>query len=283
MIDLAPGHKQGLPVASPVIVAGGMAGYGEVVPRGLALEKIGAVVVGPILARSRAGAPRPRLAETTGGMVLDTGLQNRGAASVVAKLAKLWPRLGCPVVAQVAEGEPRGLARWVDMMVGLPGVSCIELLPLTTELTAAQRMVGVLVERSDLPIWVKLPLEAASTWAAPLVDAGANGLVVGQPILGRLAHGAEAAPIRGALYGPGTLPIMLDSLAAVAEQGLTCALLACGGIHTAAQARQALDMGALAVQIDTAIWVEPAVAGWIADELAQTARAAQAGQQGGDR
>jgi dihydroorotate dehydrogenase len=79
------------------------------------------------------------------------------------------------------------------------------------------------------------------------------------------------------------LPIMLDALAAVAAQGLPCALLACGGIHTAAQAQQALDMGSQAVQIDTALWVEPATAGWIAEALAQTARSEKAAAQAGDR
>lgn len=275
MIDLAPGHKQGLPVASPVIVAGGMAGYGESLPRGLAPEKLGALVVGPILGRSRAGAPQPRLAETVGGMVLNTGLQNRGAASVLGKFAKLWPRLGCPVVAQVADGEPRGLARLADQMAGLTGLSGFELLPLTDEIALVQRMVRGLAERSDLPVWVKLPLATAAAWAAPLADACANGLVVGQPPLGRLAWeiGVGSAQVRGALYGPGVLPLMLEGLAAVAEQGLPCALLACGGIHTAAQAQQALALGAHAIQLDTVVWVEPAAAGWIATALAQTGKA----------
>ncbi|MCC6166573.1 MAG: hypothetical protein IT329_05035 [Caldilineaceae bacterium] len=273
-IELAPGHKQGLPVASPVIVAGGMVGYGETLPRGLAPEKLGALVVGPILGRSRAGAAQPRLAETVGGMVLDTGLQNRGAASVLGKFAKLWPRLGCPVVAQVADGEPRGPAYLADRMAGLPGLSGFELLPLTDEIALVQRMVRGLAERSDLPVWVKLPLASAAAWAAPLVDAGANGLVVAQPPLGRLTRGTGSTQVRGALYGPGVLPLMLEGLAAVAEQGLPCALLACGGIHTAAQAQQALALGAHAIQLDTVVWVEPAAAGWIAEALAQTARAA---------
>lgn len=270
MIDLAPGHKQGLPVNSPLIVAGGMVGYGEVVPRGLALDKVGAVVIGPIMARSRAGSPRPRLAETSGAMVVDTGLQNRGAASVLARFAALWPRLGCPVVAQIAEIEGRGVARLADQMAGLPGLAGFELLPLTGDLAQVQRMVRTLVARSDLPVWVKIPLDRAGDWPAALVDEGANGLVIGQPPLGLLARGQgdEARPVRGALYGPGTLPLMLERLASVAEQGLPCALIACGGIHTAAQARQALQLGAHAFEIDTAIWVEPAVVGWIVDGLA---------------
>lgn len=284
MIDLAPGHKQGLPVASPVLVAGGVVGYGEAVPRGLALDKVGAVVVGPILGRSRSGAPLPRLAETLGGIVLDTGFQNRGAASVLSKFAKLWPRLGCPIVAQIADSNARGLGRMVDQMAELPGLSGFELLPLTTDPAAAQRMVGMVLARSDLPLWVKLPLEATS-WAASLVEEGANGLVIGQPPTGTLTRdaGTASTSVRGAFYGPGVLPLMLERLATLADQGLGCALIACGGIHSATQARQALNLGAHALQLDAALWVEPAVAGWISDELRADARAVKAGSQGGDR
>jgi dihydroorotate dehydrogenase len=50
---------------------------------------------------------------------------------------------------------------------------------------------------------------------------------------------------------------MLAALAAVARLQLPCALIACGGIFTVDQVRQALAVGAQAVQIDAAVWVEP--------------------------
>ena len=40
MIELAPGHKQGLPTTNPVWIAGGMVGYGEAVPRGLNMAEL---------------------------------------------------------------------------------------------------------------------------------------------------------------------------------------------------------------------------------------------------
>ncbi|HXF60249.1 MAG TPA: hypothetical protein VNK95_01450 [Caldilineaceae bacterium] len=275
MIELAPGHKQGFVVKLPVVVAGGIVGYGEAAPRGLALEKAGAVVVGPLMAQSRNGANLPRIAETMGGLVLETGLQNRGLSSALGKFARLWPRLGCPVVAQVAEAEPRGLARVIERLAGAPGLACIELLPLTTELETAQQMVRAAARIADLPVWVKLALSTAVVWGPALVQAGASGLVVGQPPVGALSRGAApgqvrgtGALVRGGLYGPLAFAPMLDRLAALAELHLPCALIACGGIHSVEQARQALAVGAQAVQLDTALWVEPALLGWLVDELA---------------
>jgi dihydroorotate dehydrogenase len=263
-----------------VLIAGGILGYGETVPRGLDLSLIGAVVVGPLTGQSRAGASQPRLAETLGGFVLETGLQNRGLASVLAKFAKQWPRLGCPVVAQVAEADARSLARLVSRLAETPGLGGLELLPLTDESAAAARLVRAASQASDLPVWVKLSLAEAETWAASMVEAGASGLVVGQPLraaLRRETGTAESRLVQGALYGPLAFAPMLARLAAVAALGLPCALIACGGIHSVEQARQALDCGAQAVQVDSVLWVEPAAASWIAAGLAADARRATTG------
>ena len=289
MIELAPGHKQGFVVNIPVLVAGGIVGYGEVVSRGLALEKAGAVVVGPLMAQSRNGAGLPRIAETVGGLVLETGLQNRGLSSALSKFAKLWPRLGCPVVAQVAEADPRGLVRVIERLAGVSGVACLELLPLTAELETAQQMVRAAARVTDLPLWVKLALPTAVAWGPALVQAGASGLVVGQPPAGALGRGAAPGRVRGAgtlvrggYYGPLAFAPMLERLAALAELQLPFALIACGGIHSVEQARQALGVGAQAVQLDTALWVEPALLGWLVDELAADAQAeAKRGKAGG--
>ncbi len=107
-INLAPNHKQGLVVNNPILLGAGTIGYGEVVPKGLDLAQMGGAVVGPIQGGSRGGAPPPRLAHLNGGVVLATGLQNRGLNSAVQRYAKLWPKLGCPIIAQLADSHPPG-------------------------------------------------------------------------------------------------------------------------------------------------------------------------------
>lgn len=268
MIELAPGHKQGLPVENPVLIAGGMAGYGEAIPRGLLLQAVGALVIGPIMASSRAGAPLPRVAETNGGMVLETGWQNRGISNAIARYGKLWPNLGCPVVAQLVDVDARSMGKLAARLVSVPGIAGLELLPLTQDVELAARMVRSVVQASDLPVWVKLPLHEAVAWAKPLVEVGANALVVGQPPRGQL--GSEASGIvSGAIYGPLAFAVMLPVLRALARLQLPAALIACGGIHTFEQMEQALDAGASAVQIETALWVEPALPNWLAGAWAE--------------
>jgi dihydroorotate dehydrogenase (NAD+) catalytic subunit len=240
-----------------------MVGYGEAIGRGTNLAELGGVVVGPILASSRAGASLPRVAQTTGGMVLETGWQNRGVSNAVARHGKLWLNLGCPVVAQVVDADARSMGKLAARVASVPGVAGLELLPLTQDGEVAARMVRNVVQACDLPVWVKLPLSEGMAWGELLVKAGANGLVMGQPLRGQLGS-HEGGVVSGGLYGPLTFALMLPVLRAMARLQLPAALIACGGIHTVAQMEQALDAGASAVQVDTALWVEPALPNWLA-------------------
>lgn len=272
MIDLAPNHKLGLVVANPILLGAGAIGYGEAIPRGLDAAQVGAAVVGPVLGGSRGGNPPPRLAHANGGIVLDTGLQNRGVNNAVQQYGKLWEKLGCPVVVQAAESHASALTRVVSKLAGVRGVQGIELLPAAdVEPVQLATLVRSAERACELPIWVKLPLGRAAALAPAAVEAGAVGIVVGQAPTGvclRSTADGAMQPVRGALYGPLVFPQMLEALLLVARLKLGAALIACGGIHTAAHVRQALAAGAGAVQIDSAVWVEPGLPTRLAADIA---------------
>ncbi len=123
----------------------------------------------------------------------------------------------------------------------------------------------------DLPLWVKAPLATAVQLAPAVVEAGAVGLVVGQPLAGagmRLPGDGSSQAVYGDLFGPLAFAPMLATLLQVAALQLPCALIACGGVHTLDQVRQALAAGAAAVQMDSAVWVEPGLPGrlWLTSQ-----------------
>jgi dihydroorotate dehydrogenase len=165
------------------------------------------------------------------------------------------------------------MAKVAAALAEASGIMGLELLPLTDDRDEAVRMVKSVTRQADVPVWVKPRLEVAEAWARPLADAGAHALVIGQPPRGRLAAGPKppwhalgtlpGTPVDGALYGPLTFGLMLPVLAAVAKLALPTALIACGGIHTPEQMAQALEAGADAVQIDSAVWVEPGLPLWL--------------------
>ncbi len=267
MIDLAPGHKQGLEVKSPVLLGPGSVGAGEAIHPDLELRAVGAVVVGPVTLQNRAGAPMPRAAELPGGLLLETGGQNRGLQATLREFAPLWKRLGVPIVVQLADAPPRDLVRAAARLAEVEGVSGVELLLARGESEQNLRQrAAALARDAELPLWVRLPLERAVELAPVAVEAGANGLVVGTPPVG--AAQVEGHVVRGLLYGPALFAVMLEAVMRVAALGLPVALLASGGIHTVPQAEQALACGARALLLDAVAWIEPAFPGLLAAALA---------------
>lgn len=274
-INLAPNHKQGLVVPNPVLLAGGSVGYGEAIHRGTKTHELGGIVVGPVMHHSRAGEQPPRLVELSGGLVLNTGRQNRGIASMTKRFARAWARLGCPIIVQIADAQPDALTYVLErLMLDIPLPDVIDgielLLPELADEERTHALVGAATRSSDYPIWVKLPLQNASALAAHAVAAGADALVIGQPPAGAgLSHSNESdAWLQGLIYGTIAFPQMFSALCAVAALELSCPLIACGGIHTRDQAHSALKVGAAAIQIDSAVWVEPGLPQKMVRELA---------------
>ncbi len=263
VIELAPDHKFGLPIENPVMLAGGMIGYGEAVPAGAHLDRLGAVVIGPFMRNSRPGMDPPRLADTNGGFVLNSGLQNRGVKAARRRFGKLWPKLGCPVIAQVADSVPRMAGRVAEQLTSAQGLSGLELLlPQHATPDVVRELIRQAIQNSDLPVLAKVPLGGAASLAPVAVEAGASALVVAQPPSGSgfaRNAGLDSVSISGSIHGPLTFPSMLAVLDVIRSLDLPCSLIACGGIHTLQQARQALAAGADAIQIDSAFWVEPSL------------------------
>ncbi len=260
MIELAPDHKLGLPLACPVMLAAGTIGYGESCHRELTLDGFGAVVIGPFTNRSRAGSQPPRMAATIGGFVRRVELQNRGVSAALRKFGRLWPRLGCPVIAQIGDSEKEEAASTARRLSSVEGIDGFELVcsQEASELEIGRLLEALLFE-SDLPILAKIPLTRAAALAAELIAGGAAGIVVGNPPVGAAAH-RDGGTVTGETFGPGMFPMMLAALMAVKGLGLAGSLTACGGIHTREQAGHCLAAGADALQLDSLAWVEPAAA-----------------------
>lgn len=262
-INLAPNHKMGLPLPNPVMLAAGVLGYGELSLRGLDPAMLGGVVVGPVTRRSSAGQAGQRMAEGLGGAVLNSGGQNRGVSAVVRKLAHHWPRLGCPVILHIGDTHPNAAAATAEKLAGVDGLMGLEVgIPHGAYDEEAWALIQAVVRRTDLPVLARLPLDRAADLASAVVEAGASALVMGQPPRGQLPA-TDGSPVVGALHGPLIFPLMLAALGEVGRLNLGVPLVACGGIHTPAQARHALTAGAIALQIDSAAWIEPGLPGRI--------------------
>lgn len=239
--------------------ATGVWGHSDVFRRLIPLAALGAVVTNPITAHPRRGAVPPRAVRIPGGLLLHTGLDNPGVATVIRRNYKRWENSPVPVIAHVVGVNLDEATACVERLSGVESVSGIELgLPDSLAIEDAIDIITAVREASSLPLIIKLPLWRATDLAARVVELGvADAMTVAAPPRGTVWHKGHA--ITGRLYGPATLPQALWVLRQVAVlTGGGLPLIGCGGVHSAADAMAMLEAGAQAVQVDSCLWKDPA-------------------------
>jgi dihydroorotate dehydrogenase (NAD+) catalytic subunit len=258
MIELAPRHKQGLALKTPILPATGIMGFSDAYRRLVPLETLGAFVTNPMTAQPRRGARPPRAVPFPGGLLIHTGLQNPGTAAIIRFHRKRWERSPVPVIAHVVGVNTDEALASVDRLSDIEVVAGIELgLPDSLVLEEAVGIVASVGRACTLPLIVKLPLWKAVDLTRHILELDSvDALTVAAPPRGAIRHRGQT--ITGRLYGPATLPLSLWVLGQVAScTNGALPLIGCGGIYSVEDAMAMLEAGAAAVQVDSYIWRDP--------------------------
>jgi dihydroorotate dehydrogenase (NAD+) catalytic subunit len=272
LVNLAPRHKLGLTLANPVMLAAGVAGYGDALLPGLELGRLGGFVTAPVTRRPWRN-DLPRVAEITGGLLWQRGLWNPGVRVVTRDYGNLWRRSRAAVVVHLAGAEPDELASVATTLESTPGVAGLELDLLQAhrdesgDLEEAAEQLLAVRAAADLPILARLPLSVSDEIVHDLLALGAvDALVLAQPPTGLHYDAGQGTASTGQLHGRGLAPLIAARIADLAGW-VAVPLVACGGIHALDDALAYLAVGAAAVQIDTAAWVDPRLPGQVAAAL----------------
>jgi dihydroorotate dehydrogenase (NAD+) catalytic subunit len=181
-----------------------------------------------------------------------------------------------PVILNIMGGRPAEFASMARRLDNAQGIWGLELtLPDRATSYETRGIVSAVRGETLLPLWAKLPLFRAEDLADMCLEAGANALTVGLPPLGMSLDLAAKARLLGRLYGRMVKPLALRAVDAVAQR-VQAPIIACGGIHTVEDAREFLALGASALQVGSATWVEPGT-------MAQIVESIGTGQQGESR
>lgn len=267
MIELAPNHKIGLPLANPLLIAAGCAGYGPEYRRLIDLPAFGAIVSNSITLRPQRGTSQPRLVEVKGGLILETGQQNPGVKKVIRRYSKFWRALSIPVIAHLPAVEPDDLLRTVRALAGADTVAAIELgLPADALLADIRHWVRAIQEGCMLPVLAKLPLGATLEMIEATVETRVDALVIGAPPRAAVPVPQREQTISGYLYGSTLYHLALYDVQRIVDL-VDLPVIAAGGVHSLAEARAFLSAGAKAVQIDTLVWIDPKQAGEMAEKI----------------
>lgn len=271
----------GLTLASPVLVASGCGGTGRELSAYAPLSTYGAFTTRSISRDARPGSDGPTLAETPAGLVHATGLPNPGLDVFLATELPWLLTEGARVVVSIVARDLGEYGEVARRLATAPGVSAVEVnlaVPDATELgvLAAREPfhVGAAVSTvlrelpRGVPVLAKLrpdPVRVAET-VKVAADAGAGAVVLGGALPAALPDGRPAG-LSGPAVSPLALRCVADARAALDAAGAECDVIACGGIGTAEDARTALRLGAVAVQVGSALFHDPTTAARLAAAL----------------
>ena len=273
----------GLKLRNPVMPASGTFGYGEEYAPFLDLERIGAIVTKGLSVKPKAGNPTPRIAETISGMLNAIGLQNVGIDAFIQHKMPFLRTVNTPVIANFfgntleEYGEiAKRLNDIPELAAGELNISCPNVkrggIIFGTDPKAASEVVSLVRKHLKKPLIVKLtPNVTDITVVAKAVEeAGADAIACINTLTGMSvdihSRKPRLANRTGGLSGPAIRPIAVRMVHQVV-QSVAVPVIGIGGIVRPMDALEFLIVGAKAVQVGTANFVDPSVMVTIIDGL----------------
>ena len=279
--DLSVDLGRGLVLANPILVASGTFGYGVEYGDVVDIQRLGAICCKGTTLKARIGNITPRVTETPGGMLNSIGLQNPGVDAVVEKYAGTWTGWKVPVIVNVAGESVQDYVEVTRRLDGVPGRRRHRAqhqlperrqgrLQFAIDAAAAGEVTAAVRRATDLPLLVKLSPNVADVRpiARAIADAGADALTAINTL-----SGIAVAPARAAARQRLRRPVRAGDQAGRAADRLRGRP---GRRHPGRRDRRRdragrrprlPRVGAVAVQVGTAIFADPTLPVRLVDEL----------------
>jgi len=262
-----------LKLRNPVMTASGTFGYGEEYAPFVDLNRLGALIVKGISLEPRAGNPPPRIMETEGGMLNAIGLENVGVSAFIRDKLPFLRDYNVPVIVNIFGESLDEYRRVAEILGRTKGVHALEVNiscpnvekgglvfgcdpDLCYEVTRAVKAV------TELPVIVKLTpnVTDAAALAMCCEAGGADAVSLINTLKGMSVDIERRAPhlqrVTGGLSGPVVRPVALRMVWEVVKK-VSIPVIGIGGIVTAEDALAFLIVGAKAVQVGTANFINP--------------------------
>lgn len=273
----------GLRLKNPVMTASGTFSYGAEFKDLMDLNRLGAIIVKGLSPQPQKGNPPPRIVETACGMLNAIGLENVGIDAFITEKLPFLETLDAPVIANIygqTVEDYAHLATRIEQVGGIDGIelniSCPNVksggVAFGVDPDVAESVVARVREKSTKPLMVKLsPNVTDVVQIARRVEAGgADSISLINTITGMAVDLEARKPIlvniTGGLSGPAIKPIALRMVWQVAG-AVDIPVIGIGGIMTAQDALEFILVGATAIQVGTANFVNPAAAVEIIDGM----------------
>lgn len=263
----------GIEFDNPIMTASGCCGYGEELSKIFPLKKLGALVTKSITSQPRLGHPPPRTAEASSGMLNAIGLANVGVDRFISEKIPFLKKQKTRIIVNVAGST---IDEYVDVCRKLNDIDGFDMIELNISCPnvdqggmafgadpfATEKAVRAAKAAYSGPIMTKLSPNVTNIVdiARAAEQGGADALSLINSLVG-IAIDPETWMTRltnnkGGLTGPCIKPVALHMVNTVHEN-CSLPIVGIGGAATASDVVEFLLAGATAVQVGTALFVDP--------------------------
>jgi dihydroorotate dehydrogenase (NAD+) catalytic subunit len=261
-----------LKLKNPVMAASGTFGCGEEYGELFDIDKLGAIITKTITLSPTVGNPPPRVAETASGMLNSIGLENDGVGAFLKKKEPFLKKLRTAVVVSIAADDADGFAALakrvsrenlfgaIELNLSCPNLKGKGII--AQDEKALEAIVRAARESTRLTLIAKLSPNVADIAAMARVaeKSGADAVSLINTFPAMAVDIKTRRPLlgnaTGGLSGPAIKPIALKMVWDV-YNAVKIPVIGIGGIMTAKDAVEFILCGASAVQVGTALFVNP--------------------------
>jgi dihydroorotate dehydrogenase (NAD+) catalytic subunit len=258
---------------NPVLTASGTCGFGEEVADFIDLSRLGGVIMKGTTLKPREGNDYPRMAETASGMLNAVGLQNKGSDYFIRNI---YPRIQSIPTNFIVNVNGSTIEEYVELtekINELDKIPAIELniscpnvkeggMAFGVNCASAEKVVREVRKVYSKTLIVKLSPNVTdiAEIARAVENQGADSVSLVNTFLGMAIDAKTRKPllstITGGLSGPAIKPIALRMVWQV-YHAVRIPVIGIGGIMNATDAIEFMLAGATAVQVGTAIFIDP--------------------------
>lgn len=255
------------------MVASGTFGYGGEVRDLVDVNGLGGICTKSLSWKPRDGNPPRRIVETPSGMLNSIGLANIGVHAFIHDKLPYLRSLDTAIIVNIAASSVQeycDVLSLLEKQEGIDGyeinVSCPNVkeggLNFGTNREMTREITAKLRALTKKPLILKLTPNVThiSEFAKAVEEAGADAVSVINTLIGMAvdihARKPKLSTVTGGLSGPAIKPIALAKVYEVA-QVVKIPIIGIGGITTIEDAVEFLMVGASAVQVGTANFIDP--------------------------
>jgi dihydroorotate dehydrogenase (NAD+) catalytic subunit len=272
MVDLKV-KIHNLEFKNPVMTASGTSGFAEELADFYDVSLLGAILLKGTTLKNRDGNAYPRMAETASGMLNTVGLQNKGVDNFIENIYPRIKNYKTPLIVNVNGSTIEEYIEVTEKINELDNIPAIELniscpnvkeggMSFGISCPSAEAVTRAVRKAYSKTLIVKLsPNVTDVTEIAKAVEGqGADSVSLVNTFLGMAIDAEKRIPllstITGGLSGPAIKPIALRMVWQV-YNAVKIPVIGMGGIMNTADAIEFMLAGATAVQVGTAIFIDP--------------------------